>query len=971
MSYLRTRAGVLIVSLLIAFLAGGALAADSGPRISVIQPIVERLGTTKGLCVVLGLERAEAALELANASEFLFYIQSPNASLVQDIRRRAAAAGLLNRRLCAEHATAARLPLADNLADAVLVLSSAPASTDELLRILRPGGVAFLPDRQIVKPAPAGTDAWSHPYHGPDNNPLSSDQLVAYPYLTQFLAEPLFSSQPEVTVAAGGRIFKAFGHMTFREYQNPVINTLYAFNAFNGTTLWKRPLKAGFMIHRNTLIATSDILYLADDESCKLIDAATGQTKDQILLPEGLADGPVWKWMALENNILYALVGPTEITAPVTKGTDKRIGGWPWGMWTGYDYANPKTAWGFGQTLVAIDLKTRKTLWHWRDQRPIDSRGLCMKSGRIYFYCPDHSLACLDAKSGKELWRASSPDLLDAIGPNQKAQHYVTGFATSTYIKCTDKVILFAGPQRKNLAAVSTDNGKLLWKREGGNFQLVLREEAIYALGDQFGKSFKFDYLSGNVLAEFPGRRACTRATGTLDSVFCRAQEGTIRWDVATNALNHLSPMRPACHDGVIASDGLLFWGPWICGCHLDLYGIVSLASAGRFNFQPAPNESSQLQRVNPKPPASFSISPNDWPAYQANNQRTRTTRIDLLPNPSLRWEYKPSAPAVPTAPVAAGGLVFAADSAGLVHALDGASGEPRWTAPTAASIYFPPALADGQAFVGSNDGHVHAFDAATGLPLWRFRPGPADRRIPVYGELMSTWPVAGGVLVEAGTLYAAAGISHFDGTHVYALDAATGRVQWHNSSSGSIDPAVKNGINLCGPLSLQDNQLAFPGGNVYPTALYDLSTGQCANKPAGPKTSRRIVLHPRSAWEPIESDTLPTPAGTLRLQYPRGGRLLALSLQPAGAARPAWSVNLFAYAGAVATPNAVLLLARPSELEDGQPAPYRLTALNLKDGSALWSHRLPAAPVPWGLAIDAQARIILTLEDGRILAFQ
>ena len=77
---------------------------------------------------------------------------------------------------------------------------------------------------------------------------------------------------------------------------------------------------------------------------------------------------------------------------------------------------------------------------------------------------------------------------------------------------------------------------------------------------------FKFSY-DGDVLAKFTQRRACTRATGTIDSVFFRASGGTVRVETATNSAKHIAPMRPPCQDGVIISDGHLYWGPWMCGC--------------------------------------------------------------------------------------------------------------------------------------------------------------------------------------------------------------------------------------------------------------------------------------------------------------------------------------------------------------------------------------------------------------------
>ena len=75
----------------------------------------------------------------------------------------------------------------------------------ELLRVIHPGGKAILGERELTKPAPEGVDSWSHPYHGPDNNPFSEDAIIKAPYLTQFLADPCYIAMPSITTAAGGR----------------------------------------------------------------------------------------------------------------------------------------------------------------------------------------------------------------------------------------------------------------------------------------------------------------------------------------------------------------------------------------------------------------------------------------------------------------------------------------------------------------------------------------------------------------------------------------------------------------------------------------------------------------------------------------------------------------------------------------------------------------------------------------------
>jgi outer membrane protein assembly factor BamB len=613
-------------------------------------------------------------------------------------------------------------------------------------------------------------------------------------------------------VGAGGRLFKAFGHIAFKTAQNEVLNKLYGINAYNGTILWTRPLKKGFMIHRNTMIATSGALYLADDESCKLIDPATGRTRGEIVPPVEAAEGTVWKWMALEKGVLFALLGGAETRAAVRRARVSGFGHWPWGMWQGYDYRGGAGAFGFGRNLFAIDPETKKMLWHRREEELLDSRGVCMRDGRIYCYAPRKFLACLSAKDGTEVWRTSDRELLAAIGPSGRAQHYVQGFSTSAYIKCNGEYLFFAGPQRPNLVAVSCRDGKLAWSRKGGNYQLVLRGDALYAVGHgpRGGESVRYEYGTWRSLGRFLGRRACTRATGNLDSVFYRAAGGTIRYDPASDTAEHIAPMRPPCHDGVIISDGMLYWGPWICGCQLALYGNIALAPAGRFDLKRKAREEDQLV----------------------------TGRGDLRDVRELHGQPRTSGNTT-----TCGDMAFTVGPDGIVKAREAGTRTLVWKAYTSGGIRFPPAVWKGRLYVGSNDGRVYAFEAATGRLLWRFRAAPAERWIPVYGKLMSTWPVAGGVAVEGGRVYAAAGIAHYDGTHVYALDAVTGRIEWHNDSSGAL-AECGNGVSLQGRLRVAHGKLTFCGGNAYPEAAFDLKTGRCLSAPHGPRGERPTTFY-------------------------------------------------------------------------------------------------------------------------------
>ena len=143
-----------------------------------------------------------------------------------------------------------------------------------------------------------------------------------------------------------------------------------------------------------------------------------------------------------------------------------------------------------------------------------------------------------------------------------------------------------------------------------------------------------------------------------------------------------------------------------------------------------------------------------------------------------------------------------------------------------------------------SDTGIVLCLEAATGRGIWKFPAAPLERKIPVYGKLLSTWPAASGVLIEDGTAYVAAGLVNYDGTYVYALDAATGKLRWCNDSSGHLNPEAKTGVSVQGHLLLHQNKLYLAGGNAVSPALYATQDGTCLNDPAalsqGESTSPR-----------------------------------------------------------------------------------------------------------------------------------
>ncbi len=973
--------------------------AAAGPRVAPQDEpgeIIRRCGLKKGIFAVLGLPKAgdpEFVARLAAGNELVIYFQSPDAAEELAVRRAAEKAGLLGKRIFAAAGPWEMIRLADNLAGAAW---AAPSARDkipraELLRILHPEGKALLGPEEIVKPFPEGIDSWSHPFHGPDNNPQSSDRVARAPYATQFLAEPLFSPMPEVTVAAGGRLFKALGHIALLVNQYPVINTLMGINGYNGTILWRRPLREGFCIHRNTFIATSEVLYMGDDESCKMIDARTGELRGQIVIPDGLGDGRVWKWMSLAaaeegRPALFALVGGEEVRPKTFRSSEDRLGHWPWSMWEGHDYKDPKTNFAFGRTFVSVDPKDGRIIWKHHEDDYVDGRGVCMKGARIYYYCPGRFLACLDARSGKVLWKNSDGDLLEAIGPSGRAQHWVTGYATTSYLKCDDRYVYFAGPQRPNFVVASARDGRLVWQRKDGNLHLVLREDGFYGIGPG---GAKFSYDTWDVVAPMPNRRSCTKATGSVDSIFYRAAEGTMWIDTSDNTARHIAPMRPPCQDGVIIANGMLYWGPWMCGCPLTFYGHVGLAPAGPRRAEARDDERLEPGEGDPAAVKELPARPDDWPCLMGDNRRSCAARTAVPDKAAPHWAFERPEAGRPTAPVTAGGMVFAGYEDGTVCALEASTGRLLWKAYTAGAIYAAPAIWEGRLYAGSADGRVYAFEAATGRRLWSWRVAPAERLIPVFGRLISTWPVSGGVVVRDGTVYAAAGIADYDGTYVCALDAVTGRPKWRNDSSGTLSETLKTGICLQGELYLEKDELRFPAGSVYETARYDIKTGRCLNEPTTQVGSKyRTAYHAYypdyGQFTPLDFELPDGRVLSYQMQFDMNRHVPLAMLGPLRPGeqvpRPGWRLAqkkgqkppretvwqrpaANKYNAFIAAPNLLVAAGR------GESGPF-VEALNLRDGSVAWSHQLPSNPVRGGLAPEHGGRIIVSLSDGRILCF-
>lgn len=1015
----------------------------------------------RGVCAVVGCKDADILSGFSIQTLWLMHVWEPDAAIVSDLRSELDSHR--NRRIVIERGDLDTLPYAEHMVDRVLAVyltqdTLKQLSADEVIRVLCPGGKAIIGSvdsalpadalkawlgdadvenssvvkdeagvfLQFTKPMLKGVDDWSHWEHGPDNNPVSTDQVIKAPYMTQFLGLPYYNCMPAVSTVAGGRIFFASGHIAHHVREERWLNTLIARNGYNGTILWTKKLPDGYLSHRSAFVAMDDVFYMiaADGDGVLQLDPETGREKSRIALSDVHGD---WKWIAIQDDTLYALVGQ-QPDPPETTVVRSQRPHWSWGELS-KGYYPPRVPWGFGTTLLAYDLKLGRTRWIHREDQPVDSRAMVMGDGKLFVYGPDSHVRCLDAAKGKVVWTNDSEELRALIEEAGRGLGSTPGFRSMCYAVYSPKVLVYEAQTRANVVAVSTEDGRKLWTRRkttNNPNTIYLDGKILIGIGKD-GNTFEVDPMTGKTIRDLGFRkRSCARLTATPDSLFVRGMpEGLTRYDRASGEISFNGAFRPACNDGMIAANGMLYAGPWPCDCNLAMLGRIGLCSAGDFQFEHKATDADRLEVFVDDPNAvkPLAVCDKDWPTYRANNEHSASTKA-AVPGKVLRiWEYKPDRQFNSTAATAAGGLIFIAGDDGCVRAIDAASGTLKWSFVTAGPVRQPPTIWKGRAYVGSGDGYIYALEAATGKRLWRFRASPVERRIMMYGSLCSTWPVNTGILVEDGVAYAAAGLIDYDGTYVYALDAVTGKLKWQNISSGHLDAKLRKGVSAQGMLTVANGRLWMPGGNVVSPACYDLETGRYLGRTelnGAPQSNRGEEIGVLNANHVIHGG---------RLQYSSGenvvnsGRFTAVTIGDDGQIGrslnlcngripPSWNedrvvmvkgrntlpvscgtdrVEEFLAKGdrkaqiaqlwqadglgegdtvsMVLASNAMLTVS--GETRPGRLATrWQLSATDLERGTSLWRQNVPLAARVGGLLVDHAGRVIVVADNGHLFCY-
>jgi len=808
------------------------------------REILEATGIQGGLIVHLGCGDGRLAAALRLNDRFLVEGLDTDTGKVAAAEQRFTApalAGSVTFRVF----DGRNLPYIDNVVNLLVVEDEYSVSTAEMMRVLVPRGTICLMKGRAwekrTKPVPASLDEWTHFLHGPDGNAVAADSLVGPPFHMQWVGSPIHSkshshlSSINVIVSAAGRIFYIADEGPLAmPFSLPSRWALFARDAFNGVTLWRRPLKrwqASDLHSRQLfpvdlyrrLVADGRRVYATLDifGPVEALDAATGQTLRTYAGTQNTAE------IILADGTLYLVVH-----AGKAQTIDRRA------MAMGRTQVLPKR-------LMAVRADTGEVLWQ-KSGGTVETilpMTLAAKAGRLFF-ATTRQLVALDARSGDQLWLA--PRRARYARPSWSAPTLVAG----------DEVVLLADrqtiadirhQQKKagtsadgELAAFSAKTGRLLWSVpaaegcgspidvfvSGGMVwfgQEKARKEPDYrkALDLQTGKVARQYESTAGWVAHHHHR--CYRDKAT-ESFILAGRTGVEFLDLETGRITPHHWIRGICKYGILPCNGLLYLPPDQCGCYIDskLTGFHALAPR-RPSESPTPRLSrNRLERGPAYAKAAreqAGPADKDWPTYRADAARSGSVPWPVPVKLQPAWSARLGGRL--TQPVVAAAAVFAASiDEHKVFALDAQSGRKRWVYTAGGRVDSPPTVAAGLVVFGCRDGWVYALRASDGQLAWRFRAAPNERRLVAQGQLESVWPVAGSVLVRDGVVYCAAGRSSYldGGVWMYKLDLGTGR-KLLEKRFYSRDPETGRTVHLFEPYKaeiLPDREL--PG--VLPDVL-------------------------------------------------------------------------------------------------------------------------------------------------------
>lgn len=764
-----------------------------------------------GLVVQVLPDDVSTAVALAETDRWLTLVlardEAHRARLRADLQA-AGAAGMVTVGLIAD-----RLPLADRMANAVLLEADAAVSPAELERVLVPergrvyrrDGSTWAVDDHVVA-MPEHLAPWTHFLQGASGTKVNPDPHFEMPDGLRFIAGPRLQD------ANGANGWRVDDGVAMSEWNN-TMNTkssrsLYVEgrDAFNGVLLWQDfdPTRETKKMH-DLIMADGLILRrkrVAGDNPHApnlVIAAADAVTGQEVRVYASCIPATQVRKASVPLIFTYHAGQIIQLHGTTIRafGADDDQIHWTVEHEQGARLARPSIAPDLGLVMVL--------------EVPEETRRL--HGGGRYPAEQAQAIAAYHLESGELAWRLPiDTNLLDLrnVDPDVNWEHkkyspYADYFHQISY---RDGRFFFLNANDANggkpgvLWAVDARAGQSDWialvDQHGSYDMFPLADGTVFVYGSGWQR---FDQSSGSLIARGGNGVNARCDTGAASENLILAGFGNV-FDVSGDDLRRARHdiARGQCGGWGTPAYGMIYHHGSGCGCYFPVRGNMAIHAAPE--TAPVADDTRLLAGPAIDRPLANPVGDDQWPAYLYNGQRRGWNPSEGPRQPREAWRVQIAEPLTVdnalgirkdwlntgiyngpvTAPVIADGLVVVSDREGRrICGYDAESGAERWTFATDGRVFTPPTLARGRVVFGGRDGFVYALDAATGELAWRFQAAPEQRYLVAYGQLESVWPVHGCLPVVDDVVVATAGY-HGDadgGVWAWGLDLANGSIRW------------------------------------------------------------------------------------------------------------------------------------------------------------------------------------------------
>ncbi len=735
------------------------------------------------------------------------------------------------------------LPYIDNFINVLVAIDRGMPKT-ELMRALAPRGVLIQRGKAITKPVPKNIDDWTHYLHNPGGNPVSTDTAMGIPNRVQWRAKPNWGGDHDADtathamVSAKGRVFAIVNDTTFQIPSTSLDSRFYltARDAFNGSLLWKIPIKdwgwkywkTHYASFKNLplqltrrLVAIEDRVYvtLGYNAPISVLDAKSGETlrvlKNSERTDELIVHGG--KVIAAVNSAIQPVEDPfMERKTPSEEYHDKSIMAWSTSS---------------GRSLWRLDgFKGSVNYMHHTDRFGVPRPGDKDKNKRAFHrmggamlnivadknylaFGDQRDLVCVDLNHGRELWRETfvkytkgRESMLKKYNIKDIKVGALGVVGEIVYVNEIERITGFRAKDGEQLwqmnkssldwtswkdVFIQNDN-MYLWSKEetsviGERSQYTSMTMSIRSPAKLLGFNVKTGHqkekaidLNDYYAASHHHRCYQNKMSGRY---VITGRLGTEFIDIKSGQKSMVDWLRGTCSYGLMPANGLLITPPNRCWCMSStlISGFNALASTEAHQTVLYEHIDPQTTKVRSHPKRK-PTGKAEWPTLRGNNLRNSVCDQDNFHmDMEARWTVKLNQRL--SSPTVANDTVYFSEIDNYcVKALDLKTGREKWTFPVPGIVDSPPSVSKGLAVFGSKDGSVYALDAAQGHLIWRFDTSKRKFFHGDDGHVASVLRVHGSVLIENDCVYFAAGDnSYLDaGVLMVALDLYSGKLLKH-----------------------------------------------------------------------------------------------------------------------------------------------------------------------------------------------